>query len=971
MEFPNPLSEFVFTRTYARWLEEEGRRETWAEAVGRYMSYMEQNLGDKLTREEYREIGNAIRDMRVLPSMRLFWSAGEMADYTNMASYNCAFVAPTQIGDFAEILFVLMCGTGCGFSVEKKTVDQLPEVAWQDGTVDQHVVGDSREGWADALDIGLNAWFSGSDMEFDYSNVRPAGSRLKKMGGRASGPGPLKDLLEFSRAKVLDQQGAKLRPIDVHDIICKIGDTIVAGGVRRSALISLSDLADTDMRDAKVGRFWVDEPQRALANNSAVYEGKPTEEEFMSEWKALQAAGTGERGIFNRGGLPRQFPERRKVGEHVWGGNPCFAAGTLVHTKTGHFPIEDLVGKTVEVWDGHTWVSVDNFRVTAEDQEVLKITLHDGSEARATPYHKFILEDGTRLEASELQEGDRLMISDAPETHGTVDAPGAYLKGFLVGDGTHIKDKPLLWLYGPKYVCERRLSESAEEIPVEEVRTNAIEEAAFLDAGVGRKRMTGLSVRKTELLPWATEHKKRLPKEVFSWSESTKCAFIAGAMDADGTAMDTVNGFGYQISSVEKEWLLDFQSLLKTLGVYSKLALMKGACSKDFGDGYGTYDSKDCWRLTISQISAITLASAVRFSRLTDLSTKSTAYKVRPRWNRVVSVVPSGIEEQVYCCTVPQTHAFSLTNRLLVGQCGEIYLRSKQTCNLTEIVARAEDTEDDLTEKAAIASILGTYQSTLTNFPYLSDEWRKNCEEERLLGVSITGLWDSPAARDPKVLQAMREQAIVSNKEYAARFGISPSAAITCIKPSGTASQLVDSSSGMHPRHSPFYIRRIRISATDPLLEVFRRQGANVVPEVGQDEATATTFVLEFPVKAPEGAITKDDLTAIEQLEFWKMVKQNFTEHNPSNTVSIGEDEWGIVAEWLWENWDAIGGLSFLPRTDHVYELAPFQEITEKRYHEMLAKTKPVDFARLNEFEKTDQTEGSRELACVSGACAI
>lgn len=623
--FRNPLAEFTYYRTYSRFRDTDHRRENWPETVQRYVDYMRTKLGDKLTEKEYEDVRRAIEEMRVMPSMRLMWAAGEMADVTNMAGYNCAFVAPKQISDFAEILFVLMAGTGVGFSVEEKTVSQLPEVAWQDGVVNQHEVGDSREGWADALDFGLCAWFAGEDVEFDYSKVRPAGARLKRMGGRASGPGPLRELLEFARGKVLDRQGDRLRPIDVHDIICMIGSTIVAGGVRRSALISLSDLDDKDMRDAKVGRFWVDEPQRSLANNSAVYEVKPTRSEFLAEWKALRESGTGERGIFNRSSLKAQFPARREYEGHVWGGNPC----------------------------------------------------------------------------------------------------------------------------------------------------------------------------------------------------------------------------------------------------------------------------------------------------------------------------------------------------------GEIYLRSKELCNLTEIVARAEDTIDDLLEKARIATILGTYQSTLTDFPYVSDEWRKNCEEERLLGVSITGMWDCETVRDPAVLKEMRFMCKATNEHYAKRFSINPSAAITCVKPSGTVSQLVDSASGMHPRHAAFYIRRIRINATDPLFKSFVSQGARYFPEVGQDPVTATTYVFEFPVKAPAGAVTKDEITSLEQLEFWKNVKLNYTEHNPSVTVSIGEDEWDEVAEWLWKNWEHVGGLSFLPRTDHVYEMAPYQEITEEKYNEMLADIPTLDLDMLHELETTDQTEGSKELACTGGACLI
>lgn len=303
--------------------------------------------------------------------------------------------------------------------------------------------------------------------------------------------------------------------------------------------------------------------------------------------------------------------------------------------------------------------------------------------------------------------------------------------------------------------------------------------------------------------------------------------------------------------------------------------------------------------------------------------------------------------------------------------CGEIILRSKQFCNLTEVVARAEDTEKDLIEKARLAAIIGTFQSTLTYFPYLSREWKKNCEEERLLGVSITGQWDCPAVRNPKTLAKIRDEAIKTNREFAKRFGINESTAVTCVKPSGTVSQLVDSSSGMHPRHAKYYIRRIRISATDALFKMLKDQGVPYHPEVGQLMDTANTYVLEFPVKAPNGSIFKNDQGAIEQLEYWKMVKENFTEHNPSVTVSLGDDEWIDTANWIYKNWEMVGGLSFLPRSNHVYKLAPYEDLTKEQYEEAVSKMPDIDFSKIIYYEMNDETQGAKELACVSGVCEI
>lgn len=628
--FRNSLGEFIYYRTYSRWIEEEGRRETWIESVARYIDFMRENVGNKLSEAEYEEIRQAIVNMEVMPSMRLMWSAGNAARKTNVAGYNCSFIAPTKLRDFGEIMYLSMCGTGVGFSVESQTVQQLPQVKRQSGEkLPTHTIDDSKEGWADALVLGLRTWFAGKDVTFDYSLIRPRGSRLKTMGGQSSGPEPLRALLDFAREKILKRQGRRLSNIDVHDIICKIGEVVVMGGVRRSALISLSDLDDTEMRDAKKGQFYVTEPQRSMANNSAVYHKKPNAMEFLEEWIALAKSGSGERGIFNRGGLEKQLPQRR----------------------------------------------------------------------------------------------------------------------------------------------------------------------------------------------W----------KVF----------------------------------------------------------------KDYAETAGT------------------------------------------------------------------------------NPCGEIVLRSKQFCNLTEVVARATDTPATLVKKARIATILGTYQSTLTKFPYLSKEWKKNCEEERLLGVSITGQWDCPAVRNAKMLQKMREEALRVNKIYAKRFGINASTCITCVKPSGTVSQLVDAASGMHPRHSQYYIRRIRISATDSLFKMLKDQGVPYHPEVGQTMAEASTYVLEFPVKAPDGGIFRDDRSAIEQLDYWKLVKENYTEHNPSVTISIGESEWIKVSNWLYENWDMLGGLSFLPRTNHVYRLAPYEEITKEQYQELMKRFAGIDYSKIVTYEKVDETQGAKELACVAGVCEI
>ncbi len=634
----NPLGEFVYLRTYARWIESEQRRETWVETVDRYVNFMRENLGDKLNVREYADVRDAILKQEVMPSMRAMQFAGAPAKKCNTCFYNCSFTAPVKLEDFAEIMYLSMQGTGVGFAVESQNIEQLPQIQKQTGEkFPTHVISDSKEGWCDALTLGLKTWYAGKDISFDFSQIRPAGARLKTMGGKASGPEPLRSLLSFARDRILRRQGRRLRTIDAHDIICKIGECVVAGGVRRSAMISLSDLDDVELRDAKKGQFYLNDGHRAMANNSAVYETKPTNAELMDEWVALMKSGSGERGIFNRGSLEKTMPIRR-------------------------------------------------FKYLEKKQ-------------------------------------------------------GAKMKGYIGQMGTN--------------------------------------------------------------------------------------------------------------------------------------------------------------------------------------------------------------------------------------PCGEIILQSKQFCNLSEVVARSNDTEKTLLRKTKLATLLGTYQSTLTNFNYISKEWKENCEAERLLGVSITGQWDCEAVRNGKTMKKMRDLSIKTNQEYAKRFGVNPSTSITCVKPSGTVSQTFDCSSGIHPRHSQYYIRRIRINATDSLFKMVKDQGIPFHPEVGQSSEDANTYVLEFPVKAPLGSVFKNDLSAIEQLEYWKMVKLNWTEHNPSATISVGEEEWVAVVSWLYNNWDIIGGLSFLPRENTVYRLSPYESIDKKTYDRLAANFPTMDYSKLVIYERTDETDQKKELACVGGTCEI
>lgn len=624
----DPLRQTVYYRSYARWLEDKGRRETWVETVDRYINFMKSNLGTLLVDQEYEEVRSAILHQEVMPSMRLLHFAGPAAERCNVCVYNCTYTTPRSIKDLVDILYLCMSGCGVGFSVEEKVIESLPTVKKNNNPKTVHfTIQDSKEGWCDALYTGLHNWYCGDNVIFDYSQIRPAGSRLHITGGKASGPEALRFLLEFIHTKIKNASRRKLKPIEIHDIICKIGEVVVSGGVRRTALISLSDLEDEEMRESKSGSFWIHSSYRSMANNSVVYNEKPSMTQFMREWLSLMESGTGERGIFNRGGLIKVLPDRR-------------------------------------------------------------------------------------------------------------------------------------------------------------------------------------------------------------------IAILQERIDQIGT-----------------------------------------------------------------------------------------------------------------------------------NPCGEILLQNYQQCNLSEVVCRSNDTIQTLRRKIQIASLIGTYQSTLTDFKYIENIWTHNNREERLLGISLTGQWDCPVVRNPEVMNQLKQLAISTNEIYAERFGINRSTAVTCVKPSGTVSQLVNSSSGMHPRFSDYYIRRVRINANDPILNLLKDQGYKIVPEVGQTVDNATTFVVEFPIKSPNDAITVDQISALEQLQYWKMVKLNYTEHNPSITIYIKENEWLQVGNWIWENWDIVTGLSFLPYSDHIYTLAPYEKITKDQYYQIKSSIPDIDFSKLIKYEKSDTTDLKMEPACSSNKC--
>lgn len=632
MTLPTDYQTFIATSRYSRWIEEENRRESWEETVNRFM---EDVVSKKIQSEDrgiYDKIRNAILNLEIMPSMRAMMTAGKALDRDNTCAYNCSYLPVDDMKSFDEAMFILMCGTGVGFSVERQYVSKLPEVPEKMFESQTNiVVSDSKEGWAKALRQLISLLYSGEIPKWDMSKVRSAGSRLKVFGGRASGPEPLDQLFRFVVSIFKNAAGRKLNSLECHDIMCKIGEVVVVGGVRRSAMISLSNLSDDRMRNAKTGQFWETNPQRSLANNSVAYTEKPDASTFLHEWASLVDSGTGERGMFSR--------------------------------------------------------------VAAQK--------HTGKNGRRDPNHEF---------------------------------------------GTN--------------------------------------------------------------------------------------------------------------------------------------------------------------------------------------------------------------------------------------PCSEIILRPYQFCNLTEVVVRAEDTLVDLERKVKLATILGTIQATYTYFPYLRKIWTKNTEEERLLGVSLTGIMDhnilngtNPLGNLTAALTALKEAAINTNKIWAEKLGIPTSAAITCVKPSGTVSQLVDSASGIHPRHNPYYIRRVRGDNKDPITQFMKDMGIPNEPDIMKPDHTT---VFSFPVKAPSGAITRHDLSAEEHLDLWKIYAEFWCEHKPSITVSVKPDEWVSVGSWLYDNFNIASGLSFLPHSDHIYKQAPYEDCTEEEYNRLkdLMPT-TIDWSKLSDYETEDSTKSSMTAACSAGSCEI
>lgn len=871
--------QFIHKSRYARFLPELNRRENWDETVKRYVDYITEKDGNQIVSDKVKkELYDAIYNFEVMPSMRAMMTAGKALERDNTAAYNCSFLPVDDPKSFDEAMVILMNGTGVGFSVERQYINKLPEIPEKIyDSETKIVVSDSKEGWGKALRMLIALLYSGECPTWDVSKLRGAGAILKTFGGRSSGPEPLEDLFRFVVRIFKNAQGRKLTSIECHDIMCKIGEVVVVGGVRRSAMISLSNLSDDRMRHAKSGAWWEANVQRSLSNNSAVYTEKPDIGIFMQEWLSLYESKSGERGIFSREASQRVANRNgRRNPNYEFGTNPCLHPDSMIETICGRVKIKDITKPTMVYsmdFDGKLCIRPCSASwISKKDAKTIKVTIASGKEVICTPDHKIFIEGRGWIEAQDIKIGDKVV-------HLVRNRRGAAYSGV--------------------------------KLTTQNKRDFVMEHRLVYESYYGK-----------------------IP---------------------DGYDVHHIDGDTYN-NDIDNLECLSHSDHSKITAIEQPNDHMVSGYHGKGRNGWGFIsppNSRHGEKIIIPMPEEL----------------KSNLHQ----YATVVSISEGPITD-VYDLTVEDTHNF-IANFVVVHNCSEIILRPYQFCNLTEVIARDDDTLEILKEKVRIATILGTLQSTLTHFPYLRKIWKKNTEEERLLGVSITGIYDCSLLNDYKDknlknrLETLRQVAIDTNIEFAEKLGIPQSAAITCCKPSGTISQLTNTSSGIHPRHDPYYFRRIRSDNKDPLTEFLKNNGVPNEPDVTKPESTT---VFTFAKKAPTGAITRENVSAIEHLELWLMYQRYWCEHKPSVTISVKEHEWLEVGAWVWKYFDEVSGISFLPFDGGTYRQAPYETINELQYNEFIEKYPLNDMLDWNSLqETTDNVEGVQTLACSAGNCEI
>lgn len=984
---PSLYQQIIHLSRYSRWLPEEKRRETWEETVGRYFDFFEKHLKENcdfiLSTQLRNELEQAVLNLEIMPSMRCMMTAGRALEKNHASAYNCSFLAIDSVRAFDEAMLLLMLGCGVGFSVERQYVTQLPaipdELYSTDTTI---VVDDSKIGWAKAFKEFLGMLYIGQIPKWDLSKIREAGTPLKTFGGTAAGKEPLEKLFKFTISLFQNARGRKLQSIECHDLMCVIGEIVVSGGKRRSALISLSNVSDDRMRDAKSGQWWIEHQHRALANNSACYTETPDMGIFLKEWTSLYTSKSGERGIFNLEGAKKQVKEKvdRRDFSKIQGLNPCITSDSLITTSHGPVSVKDLIGKQFEVVvnEENYPSSPDGFYSTGI-KDTYMIQTDRGYEIKATENHKFKIGNEWK-QLKDIKNGDTIKLG---YTSSTLKWPGlgtyelGWLLGNIKGDGCISNERCYLRWWGDDAIHMRELATKY----INEINIPHRKDCGRCNGGstdIITITSVGLyeEIQKNNYGILADVGKKLTPEILTKTSSEFQRGFLTGWFDADGSIQgNRKKGISVRLNSSTLEELKIAQSMLVSFGIMSKL--YKNRRNKEYRlmpDGNGGQKKYLCQanhELIISKDNMIRFYQNIGFNepkKLERLKTSLVGYNSNQYYDNfcdtVVNIISVG-KEEVFDCQIPDINCF-VANGILTHNCGEILLRSQSFCNLSEVIIRHTDQEDDILRKARLAAILGTFQSTLTNFKYLRKDWKRNCEEERLLGVSMTGIFDNvfmstPTEQLKSFLIEVKNEIIKTNIRFAKKLGIEPSTSCTTTKPSGTVSQMCDTASGIHPRYSKYYIRAIRMDLKDPMCQLMKDN--NLPYEI--DCTNSSTVVFYFPIKSPDCLKYRSDLTAIEHLELYLIYKQHYTEHSVSITVSVKEHEWLEVGAWVYKHFDDISGVSFLPHSDHIYQQAPYQECTEEEYQKLLERMpKEIDWNLLSGYEDKDMTTGSQEYAC-------
>lgn len=1067
--FASPIQYYQFIGKFARWREQDRRRETWREACDRVMGWFKGLSRVRLTDAEWAELDSSLHNMETSCAMRVVQMAGPALQRCHVAVYNCAYTPLLDLRSFAELLYVLMSGSGCGFSVEDRYISQLPRVKLQvTGTQrETYRVEDSTEGWCDAYLYGLERWFSGHDVWFDVSAIRPRGARLMTKGGRASGPEPFLELVSFARKLILSRQGRVLTDLDCHDLACMTGRIVQVGGVRRAATISFSDLHSLSMRDAKSGNWYDRHKYRTMANNSAVYFERPDIDVFLSEFSALVRSRSGERGIANIKSVLDNLPRRRSKCDDIRG-NPCLTGDVLVAVADGRgaVRIADLAdeGRDVPVYcvDGDNVLTVRMMRhprVTRAGVPVLKVALDNGGTIRVTENHRFRLRSGEHRKAVDLKPGDSLAVLTQykPESC-TGDSYADRYESFCYQKNQRCYPHRLIaeWHSGREvlpsehvhHVNEDRSDNRPDNLRIVSVEDHlsghsdghgnpnygGVSNGELLEFGRRLARSLG---RRFSVVDWdAFARDNGLPRSFSPWRRRSlgdilafakRCAALEGV---DGVEADprVVRTYQAALKAGLNAEVLDGGVIVHKTCEYCGDSFTvphrrreQGYCSVSCGGKAQSPGSRAKWKE--SQRRAFDSRKARRrdqqaevyrslFDRLgrapfkwewanacrlagvsVEISRPSSPF---PSWadlmeaarvynHRVVSVERDG-NEDVYNGTVDDFHNFfvggwddgltdggrrrvSWVNNL---QCGEIQLRPRQFCNLSIAIARPEDTRESLRRKVRLAAYWGCMQKTATDFRYLRPEWKANCEEEALLGVDITGHADCPLLRPgasgrAELLRELRDLVAEVDAELSGRFGVNRSAADTCVKPGGDSAVFFNCASGVSPWFAEYIMRWVREPAASPVAKLLVSEG---VPHAVAPE-DPSLMVFGFPRKAPSGAPTRRDLTAVQQLENWLEWKLNWAEHSVSATIYVDEHEWPAVLAWVYEHFDQISGLSFLPRDNGIYTYAPNEELTQAQYEDVLSAFPNIRWEKLSRFEDSDLTNHALAPACAGGACEL